>query len=445
MGRTSHRGAGVVARRRRAEDDRGFTLIEVVVAIALFAIFISGIAAMVGNGLDLARNNRNRSIAANLASRQLDEFRSRDFDDVAALVGQTGEQESVEGVVYDVTRDVAWVAQDSEGGACDVGDPGALDPRLLRIVVRVEWAAMGAIDPVQAETVLSPPVGSFDPTLGNIAVRILDRDAGPGYGHPVTVTGPETPPVQYTINDNNEVGCAFFAGLEPGTYTVELGTLDYVDRQAEATPSQVVNVSSGTVSSVQFDYDLSAEIDVTLAAPEGGTIPVDVPLTLGNSSLLPLGSQVVPGTGTNRLLDDLFPFADGYQVWAGACADADPEGEDLGGGGAYWPGGLRDPVIAVDPGDTAVTTVNLPTLQVSVTQGGVPLAGATVRAVHGSDTGCDTGAEFGLGTTDASGVVLGALPYGDYSVEVDGEAGTWPVAIDPTLTSPFLLAVEVAG
>ncbi len=449
MVRASRRAGSAVARRRHGAGDRGFTLIEVVVAVALFAILISGIATMVGNGLNLARNNRSRSIGANLASQQIDEFRSQDFDDVVALVGQTTEEMSVDGVPYDVIRDITWVDQQSTQGACDVSATSGLDPRLLRVVVRVEWNAMGSIDPVKAETVLSPPVGSFDPTLGNIAVRVFDRDAGPGYGHPVTVTGPDNPPVQVTINDNDEVGCAFFAGLTPGSYTVSLGTAGFVDRQEEPTPSQIVSVSAGTVSSVQFDYDRAATINVTLVAPEGGALPTDLPLTLGNSGLLPLGTQAVTGTGTSRSLPDLFPFADGYQVWAGACADADAEGEDLALGGPYWPGGQRDPVVPVEPGGTASTTVEVPTVEISVTEGGAPLVGVSVRASHDVDTGCDTGAEYQLGTTDELGTVRAALPHGTWELSVDDGSpvgGTWPtVAVDPTLTSPFVVGVEVVG
>lgn len=439
--------------RSRANDgrrapDAGFTLIEVVVAVALFAVLISGTAAMVTGGLDLARNNRNRTIAANLASQEIDSLRSADFDDLVAAAGQTSEQVEVEGVPYDVTRDITWVDQDSTQGACDLSATSGLDPRLLRIVVRVSWNAMGSIPPVETETVLSPPVGSFDPTKGNIAVRVLDRDAGPGHGHPVTVTGPDDPPVQVTIDDNGEVGCAFFASLTPGSYTVALGTNGYVDRQGEATPAQSVSVNVGTVSSVQFDYDRAATVDVTLSAPGAGSVPTDVPLTLGNSAFLPLGAKPLPGSGVNRTIGDLFPFADGFQVWAGDCADADPEGEDLVGGGAYWPGALRPPVVAVEPGQSAAATVELPTVDVTVTSGGSPVSTVTVRALHAPDTGCEAGATFVLGTTDATGRVLGAVPYGNYTLDVEGfsitPAEDATLTVDPNGSSPLVVSLAVA-
>ncbi|MCZ7530912.1 MAG: prepilin-type N-terminal cleavage/methylation domain-containing protein [Acidimicrobiia bacterium] len=388
MGRGHPRATDVAAQRRRRAGRRGtgrrgagesgLTLIELMVAITVFAIAVTGIAAMANSGLNLARNNRNRSIAANLASEQVDAFRSASFEEVVLDVGQTVEIQTVNEVDFELTRQLSWVDQESESGACDVSITSGLTPRLLRVVVDARWTAMGGIDPVRSETVLTPPIGQFDPTKGNIAVRVFDREAGPGHGHPVTVAGPDNPPQQVTINDNGEVGCAFFPALTPGTYTVTMGTAAFVDRQGVASPQQTIVVSSGTVSSVQFDYDMAAGISATLTAPGGGNIDADVPLTIGNNQILPLGTRVMAGSGTVRPLSDLFPFSDGYELWAGSCADADAEGVDLVNGGPYWPGGVRAVSAATDPGVVTNTTVELESLDVTVTRSGLEVPSATV-------------------------------------------------------------------
>ncbi len=448
MGRGHRRATDVAAHlcRHAGAGESGLTLIELMVAITIFAIAITGIAAMANSGLNLARNNRNRSIAANLASEQVDAFRAASFEDVVADVGQTTETETVNDVDFEVVRQLSWVDQESESGACDVSITSGLTPRLLRVVIDVKWTAMGGIDPVRSETVLTPPIGQFDPTKGNIAVRIFDREAGPGFGHPVTVTGPDNPPHQVTIDDNGEVGCAFFPALTPGMYTVTLGTAGFVDRQGLAGPQQTIAVSSGTVSSVQFDYDQASSISATLSVPGGGTVPADVPLTIGNNQILPLGTRVVPGSGTVRLLSDLFPFADGYHIWAGSCADADAEGEDLVNGGPYWPGAVRAPSVPADPGVLTNTTVELESLDVTVTRSGVEIPSATVRALHGPDDGCESGETVELGITDSLGAVTGAIPFGTWQLRVDGATpvSTWPTAVvDPTAT-PGPVVVELA-
>ena len=55
-------------------------------------------------------------------------------------------------------------------------------------------------------------------------------------------------------------------------------------------------------------------------------MPNAVPISLGNTHLLPLGVMPTSGSGNPRTITGLFPYADGYQTWAGACSDADPQG-----------------------------------------------------------------------------------------------------------------------
>lgn len=50
-------------------------------------------------------------------------------------------------------------------------------------------------------------------------------------------------------------GCAFFAYLDPGTYTATISTTGYVDRQGSQPASQAVGVTASQITKVQFDYD----------------------------------------------------------------------------------------------------------------------------------------------------------------------------------------------
>ena len=51
----------------RADDEAGFTMVEMVIAIFIFAMVITGVGVGMSSALNLTRQNRNRSIAANLA------------------------------------------------------------------------------------------------------------------------------------------------------------------------------------------------------------------------------------------------------------------------------------------------------------------------------------------------------------------------------------------
>ncbi len=63
-----------------AQDEAGFTMVEMVIAIFIFAMVITGVGVGMSSALNLTRQNRNRSIAANLAAQQMDTIRSTDFD-----------------------------------------------------------------------------------------------------------------------------------------------------------------------------------------------------------------------------------------------------------------------------------------------------------------------------------------------------------------------------
>ena len=152
----------------------------------------------------------------------------------------------------------------------------------------VDWPNRAGAQPATADTELTPPVGAYSTTSGHIAVSVLDSDANPLYDVGVTITGPTA-----ESSPTNSSGCAFFAFIPAGTYTVALNTVGYVDRQGNANPSQTVGVSVGQVSSVQFDYDKASTIQATFGAANGGVVPTDLPITIANTILLPTGTKTL--------------------------------------------------------------------------------------------------------------------------------------------------------
>ncbi len=402
----------------------GFTILELLIAISLFGIIILGVAATVDSGLNLTRNNRNRSVAANLAAQEMDLVRTSEFMTLAP----TSTTQEVGDVPYTVNRELTWVPKSATNGPCD-GTGGS--PQILRVRVSVTWPSMRGVAPVVSDSALTPPVGAYDPSTGHIAVKVLDRSAAPSFGSTVTATGPQ----MRTLPTNSD-GCAFFAYLTPGTYTVSMNTAGYVDRQGDAAPSQIVGVSVGVTASAQFDYDQAATLDLTLTPDSGGTVPSDIPIVLGNTAFLPDGTKIFAGAAANRSLADLFPSADGYQAWAGGCADADPQGVTSEGSGEYWPGALRSAAFEMTPGAHTSGAVALRSVEVDVHDSiGTAVAGATVVATHAPDHVCASGATHALGTTGSEGELTSALPYGTWQITVSGRTpvSQWPSAVlDPT-------------
>jgi hypothetical protein len=71
-------------------------------------------------------------------------------------------------------------------------------------------------------------------------------------------------------------------------------------------------------------------------------------------------------------------------------------------------------------------TVRLPEVLVSVTSllDATPIPNVPVQASHAADASCPAGETFNLGVTDAGGQVLVALPYGTWTVLVNGVPST---------------------
>lgn len=436
----------------RTRGQAGLTLLELVVAVSVFALAVGGLVMTIDSGLGLARTNRHRSVAANLAAAELDALRRTPFTEL--VLGRVVRTETVDAVTYTVVRDALWVDNDSETGPCD--SAGA-DPKVLRVVVEVSWPDMRGIPPVRATTIVSPPVGSYDPHSGHLAVAVRDRAAQPLPGVPVTATAGGVHRLLTTTAD----GCAFFAFLPPGTYAVTLERTGYVDRQGTTAPTQTVGVHVGETASVAFDFDRAATVEATLEpGAAGASLPPGVPVSWANPGLVPDGVRRGAGTGPTRTLRDLFPYTDGYALWAGGCADADPEGrgaDDV----PFWPGALRPAAVAVSPGGTAAATVPVAVAELTVTDlsgpGPVP-----VIAEHAPDAGCPDGEEYTLGTIDGSGTLLVALPHGTWTVRVPGRAWTgatggdpdadppvpprmWPdLVLDPRTTGTTALVLEVS-
>jgi prepilin-type N-terminal cleavage/methylation domain-containing protein len=430
-------------RKNALSDERGMTLIELMVATLVFSVISAATMVALGGALNLNRNDRNRSVAASLAAARMDELRSMDFDDIP--IGQVSQTEPVDTVDYTVLTDTEWATIDADTNACDA--PSSGDPRILRATVSVKWVNMSGVKPVKSQTTIAPPIGTYDPQTGHIAVKVVDRFGEGAGGHPVTVsrTG-----FNQTIHTTEE-GCAFFAQLNPNTYNVSLSRPGYVDGQGVANPTRSMSVNVGFASAVTFLYDQAATLDLTLAGLDGYAVPTGIEALISNTGLQPAGKAVHASSGATALIQNLFPYPDGFQTWGGSCADADPAGENVTSGERYYPGADREPAILVEPGLTTTGTVVLKSVDLSVTgPTGDPIPNASVTAHHivdsGSDLGCPSGKSFNLGTTDAQGQIKVAMPYGKWEFRVNGltPSPVWPQEVmDPSATNPATVQLVV--
>ncbi|MEO8423032.1 MAG: carboxypeptidase regulatory-like domain-containing protein [Actinomycetota bacterium] len=415
-----------------AQDEAGFTMVEMVIAIFIFAMVITGVGVGMSSALNLTRQNRNRSIAANLAAQQMDTVRSTDFatlDQLTQLVQPTTvtPTPTVEGVPYTMTQNTRWIRKNATGaaaGPCQ-SPPTAANPlAYIAVTNTVTWSGMRGVLPVQTNTVISPPVGVYDQTEGHMRVTVLDAAGQPVSGALVSISNPGQ-----GVSDNATTGtdgCVFFAYQPTGAYTVTLSSgVGKVDGQGSATPVQSVTVKSASTSTVQFLFDSASSLALTLSPITAGyTVQTTGPVSLGNTSLQPSGklSYATP-TGSPRTIASLFPYASGFSAWAGSCSDADPQGVNTVGA-PYYPGAVRDSVIAMTPGGTSVGIVTVPSTSLRFKRTNSGSATYTIVALHGSgDAGCPVAESYTLTSSlvlvqNVTQAVNVSLPYGTWIIQV---------------------------
>lgn len=407
--------------RRKASGDDGVTLVEVIVAMFIFALISVGVIQTMLSVLSVSRDSRSRQVALNLAAQEID--RSRETADLFELLTADLAPVVVNGDTFHVHRETQWVSDPNADLVCGAGG-GEL--RYKRVNVTVTWDNMRpSTEPVRSDTVIDPRTRINDPTKGTILVTVL-TGGGEGSAGVAVSASPASPPAGAVspgaVAATDSEGCSYILRVTPGNYNVTVSRSGYVDEEQGVTSSATVSVAAGTSTNVQFQYDLAATVTTTYApgAPGGTRIPVDLPTTYVGGVDPYVHSTTVTTTATTRTLS-LHPFAAGYQAFAGSCAAADPQAwdEDVA---QHLAAGLREPTFATAPGATVAASV--PMGVVTVAAGG-SAGGRQLRAVSvntGADPGCATEQVLTFGNTTTTRIPTGgtmtvAMPYGSWKFQ----------------------------
>lgn len=461
--RTDHPGVSIAAAAKAPRAD-GFTLVEVVVAMTLFAVLSSAVLSVLVATVRTSSDGGSRLVAADLASRELEITRdiftslSRGPTRITTgqvrnpdqLVGQTaGAPLVVDGVPYTVVRTAQWRNIDSAAAStCDEG--GTLEFAYLRVRVDVSWPGLGDRPPVSMSAQMTPPKGTYDQSLavGHIGLKVVDRLGEGRAGVRVVARTGATRRTTTTGDD----GCALIEQVAPGTWTVTVDTAGFVTPQGEPTGTLTAAVQSGRLWTGSMVYDEAARLDVVICPPADHVLPPSlhattsasqIPVTLANSGLLPGGSKPFRGAGTReirrcptaadparqasaevRAITSLWPYAAGYQLWSGGCVENDPQRT----------GQSRELPVASDPGQQTTATIVLGGVTVTGAPAGTALVATQVTTnadgtVGTTDSACSDGARIDLGTGDAAGRLATSLPFGRWRITPAAGTGGVEVAV----------------
>jgi prepilin-type N-terminal cleavage/methylation domain-containing protein len=431
-------------RQRLRHDDAGMTLVEVIIAMVIFAMVSTGFVYTMLSVLQLTRDSRAREVAANLAAEEVD--LARDAADLFALVDDDWSID-MNGETFHVARRTSWVTNPDEafscGGAGVTGGAGG-NLRYKRVNVTVTWDGMReSTEAVRSDTLINPAERVNDPTLGTIIVSVLNG-GGTGSSGVAVTTDPAVPAV---VKSTDSQGCTYVLKVAPKQYKISLARSGYVDNNQLAIPSQTVEVVAGQTTTVGFQYDRAATFTAKLAPLTGtpaGTPAPKIPVNLTTTFTNTYGDfarNPDGGASTATQTFRLHPFSSGYTAYAGSCVAADPtQWPPQTVGLDTWAGQRPEPQAALGGG---VATLEVPMGLVTVTGGGGSFLRATsVDPVASSDAPkCTAVQTLDYGSVLGAGPTTIALPYGTWELT----RGTSQSGASTPISAPNVTPLLPAG
>jgi prepilin-type N-terminal cleavage/methylation domain-containing protein len=435
--------------RVRGADD-GLTLVEVIIALLVFAVIMTGAIASTATVLRMTSDNRSREEATNLASQYIDVARVDAQSDIEAMADTTY-QKTVDGTTYTIARDVSWITTKGADSACTTAAASGNGSLLFRRVnIRVSWTGQSQITQnIAADTILAPSSKINDPTLATILVSVQSINGG---GMPnVTATIAPDPSVtgntaQALTSDaqpevTNSDGCTIAEKVAPGTYTVTLSppSGQYRDEKQAANPVKSVTVAAGDSGGVQFDYDPAADLQDQYTAGVAATLPSN----LTTSYVSTYGVFQTTATVSDQYLS---PYGSGYSVYAGNFAPAGTSGGScLSVDPTAWPKsadnrtGKAPTVTSAKAGVTSQPTVPMGAATINVNAKSTTIKAVTTTAANG-DPGCTAGMSYTYSRTATSGngTMTIALPYGTWAITQSTNGTTFSSVTFGTLAGAIL-------
>ncbi len=308
-------------------SDGGLTLVEVMVAMVLFAVGSLALLSVLMSGMSSTFDNRARVTAANLAAADIDEARSLDY---YSLTSVAPKEKFVGGRTYWVSRDVVVTMASGASTSSCVGS-GSAKQLHKRVSTRVETTFRSpSTKSARADTLVKAPL--FDPSspTGAIALAVIDRQ-----GKALSGLGASVPSASRTTDSN---GCAFFDGLPAGDHVVTVVRSGSVTRQGSTSLTRTVNVTPGQIAPSVLRIDTAVSLKAMSNVFDGTTAVTGFSLPNGLAARVSAPERGIPTkidyaaqtlTAGADVAWTAYPDPGGYDAYTGPCSpvvhlDAEP-------------------------------------------------------------------------------------------------------------------------
>jgi hypothetical protein len=388
---------------------------EVVISAAVLLLVVLGIMAALDSVAGTAGANKARTVAAALAERDQEELRSlktADLNDLDALIPDP-RTVTVDGVPYTIESKAVLVTDATgEDISCALADGGGA---FVRITSTVSSPMTGAkVKPVVLSSIVAPEPGS-----GTLVAKVVNAEDQPVEDMPVQAIGPDTKTVS-----TNEAGCAVFGAMKAGSYDVKVDYSGWVNPEGDQAVTKTATVSAGTLTTVDFIYDIAARVTVTIAggpptsspSPPADTSWGVVAAHTGIQTRFRTFPEAQPTNAAGTfVLERLFPFEHPYSIYSGRCEGADPTITVPN----YF--SARNPAAApvLEPGDDRAITIFEPAVNINATFTQTRNNSHVYAFPRTPD--CEEPSSFDMGTvsTTTGRASNPYLPFGTYDICVE--------------------------
>jgi hypothetical protein len=378
------------------------------------AVIVVSVTSAILNGLegaeDTGARNKARTESAALAQQDQERLRAMAVDDLSNY--HNTRTVSVAGATYTIESRSEWV-RDSNGVVSCTND--STNAQYMKITSEVS-SFYNKDTPLRQTSLVSPPRGTFSSTSGTAAIQVVDRDQNPLPNVRVDLSGPDN------LSDvTNELGCVVFGYIPQGPWTMQVSSTGLVGWDGTSPYKSDVGVVAGATVLKKVELDQPSSITANFDTKVGAAAPVvakSKTMSVANAHLPTPGWKSFSG-GTNPVVSitgsSLYPFADGYGVYAGGCNANNPALYDSD----YFTTVGTAAFVVPTPGAGSTVTARMPAINLVVKNaGGTVLQNARVF-VSQTDTGCTT-QTFPMQLTNSSGALPEpGYPFGNFSICVD--------------------------
>lgn len=416
--------------------DEGFSIVEVLVAMTVFAMIAVAVATGIVASLSLSHTSRSREVAIGLAQDAID--RARTASNLFSVVDSTTNT-TVGGLDYTVRQVARWVPTSGSANACGAGG-GPLAYK--RVSMTVSWTS-SSDQSVAMNSMVAPSSSVTAANLGTIIVSVSKVDGGGNQGVNVSIAPNAANPsgaaaITSSIAQTDANGCTYALNVKPGRYDVSLSKSGNIDDGTSSgslgaqttSPSTTVTVQTNQTSAANFNYDTALTVAPQWIDPNAPTTAFTSPSSAPVSLRRKAADYGPYAAGTTT---QVFPYTDGYKAVPGtpaACASVDPENWTTANGASVAPRSIAQPAA----GTNAVKApVQIVTVKLAGKLDNALTATTTTPNANSGDPGCATSASYTFTGLPVGGTATIALPYGTYTLR----SGTVASILNGVITITF--------